>query len=113
MRVDDVIVQGEAAREGNYAAGERGELRRQLLFAQAFVGTRHDVDDAQSLFDLHDLALRGPRGEGKDVYLDAPARELACGVEDVDIHAARIPGSGLFQGRGVHGDHRDTHRLPS
>ena len=96
----------------HHAAGEGGQLGGQIFFIQALVWPGDNINDAQMRLDVNDFALARPGGAGVDVYLDSPAGQLAGTVEDVDVHAAGVPGAGLFNRRGMHRDHGDAHGAP-
>ena len=91
MGVDEVIFLALPFGKLHHAAGEGGQLGRQILFIQALVRPGDDINDAQVGFNLNDFALARPRGAGVDVHLDSPASQLARTIEDVDVHSARIP----------------------
>ena len=61
--------------------------------------------DARGEFDGRREGAR--RGPGEDLDLTAAASQLFGDLGDVDVHAARVAGARLLQGRGVDAEHRD------
>src|SRR5439155_1612620 len=90
-----------------HAGGEGAELARQVLLGQALERPGDDVPDGHARCQLdHGRQLAGG-GPGEDLDLDAGLRQPLGHLDDVHVHAARVPGARLVQRRGVHrqGDH--------
>ncbi len=110
--VDEVVVPGGAVRLGpQQSAGEGAQLRGQVVLGQALEGAGRDVVDEHARGRLGRGRLLRAGGAGEDLDLDAAARQLAGGVEDVHVHAAGVTGAGLGERRSVdrhHGDPSDA-----
>ena len=99
---------GPGGRCAHHPGGERAELARQVGLPEALVRAGRDVPHRDARDQVHERRDRSRRGPGEDVDLDAPCGQLLGDLGDVDVHAARVPGAGLFQRRGVDADHGDS-----
>jgi hypothetical protein len=77
--------------------GEGAQLGGEVLFGQSLVRSGVDVpdEDAGGEFDTGRQAAGG--GPGEDLHLDALGGQALGELDDVDVHAAGIAGSGLVQ----------------
>ena len=109
VRVDRVVVAGQVAGLGpHHLTGERAQLAGQLALGHPLERTRVDVADQDVVGDLHDRRQGRGRRAREDVHRDVAAGQLPGELDDVDVHAARVPGAGLVQRGGVQADHRDA-----
>ena len=109
MRVQHVVpALGAGGRRAHHPGGERAELARQVVLREALVRPRRDVPHRHARDQLDDRRDRPGRRPGEDVDLEAPRGQLLGDLGDVDVHAARVPGAGLLQRRGVDADHGDS-----
>lgn len=80
-----------------HLGGERAQLGRQVVLVQAFERPgHHTAYQHPGRCLLHRGHIRGG-GPGEDLDLDPPLGQLERGLEDVDVHPARITGTGLCQ----------------
>ena len=84
------------------ACGERAQLGGQVVLVQAFERAGDDVADQHSRRDVHDGRIGRRRGPGEDLHLYPASGHLQSGLQDVDVHPARVAGPRLGQRRRVH-----------
>jgi len=98
MRVDDVVPAGLVDRFGAQdGAGERAQLRRELVLRQALVRAGGNVADHHAGQQLDAGRQRGRGRPGEHVDLDAQSGQLFGQLDDVHVHAAGVAGSGLVE----------------
>ncbi len=107
VRVDGVVVARLVRRlDPHEAGGERAQLGRQIVLAQALVRTGGDVAHQHAGREGDDRRQLAAGRAREDLDLDAAGRQLAGELDDVDVHAAGVTGAGLVERRGVHRQHR-------
>ena len=91
--------------DAHHACGERTELARQVLLAEALVRPGCNVVDGDARHELHLLAEGCARAAREDVDLDAALGQPLRRLDDVDVETAGVARSGLRQRGGVDAHH--------
>jgi hypothetical protein len=80
-----------------HLASEDAHLPRELALGQPLERAGVDVVDQYPVRGRHDDRQGRAGRPGEDVHLDAVLREPAGELDDVDVHAPRVPGSRLVE----------------
>jgi hypothetical protein len=88
-----------------HAGGQRAQLGRQVVLAQPLERACREVADRHAGRELDDGREVAARGPGEHLDLDAQVGQALGGLDDVDVHAARVPGARLLERGGVHRQH--------
>ena len=107
VRVHDVVVAGFVVGfRTQDAGGEGAQLGRQIVLVQSLERSRHHIAHQNPGCERYDRWIRRGRRPGEDLDFDAALGHSQRGLQDVDVHSARITGARLGQGRGVHRQYR-------
>ncbi len=93
------------------AAEELGQVPWQVRLRQRRARPGLDRDDPGSGRDLFHLVIGAAAASREDVHVHPLRGEPARHLEDVDVHAARIPDPRLIDGRGVDRQHGNPWRV--
>ena len=98
MRVHEVEVSGVVLGLHTKDAGrERAEQRWQVFLRHRLERPSRDVPHEDTGCELDGGGQRAGGGPGEDLDLDTEVGQAAGGLDDVDVHAAGVAGSGLVE----------------